>query len=250
VTEIQFHPSHDEGEWIEARNRSGAALDPAAFRIGDRAGARGTPAGGVGLIAPESLLVFADDPAVLLARYPTLDPGRVWQVRPWSALNNSDDTTGVADVVIVREGDGTLSHRIAYSAAGVPAGVPIEQRGESGWWPSLLPDGTPLGPPRAPPALARRFEVSPRRLGPGTAPLRFAWALPWTTAMVAIELYDLAGRRLGIVMPETRAPGQGERSWTMDPPRPGLYLLVLRARAEHGGDTVTAVQALRIVGES
>jgi len=250
VTEIQFHPSHGEGEWIEARNRSFAPLDPAAFRLGDRAGARGTPEGGAGFVAPDSLVVFADDRTALLARFPSLDPTRIWQVRPWSALNNSDDSTGVADVVTVRESDGTLAHRVPYSAAGVTAGVPIEERGASGWWPSLTPDGTPLAPPRTPPALAGRFEVTPHRLHANAAPLRFAWSLPWTTAEVAVELYDLAGHRLGIVMPETRAPGQGERTWMMDSQRPGLYLLVLRARAPSGSDTVTSVQPLRVEGGS
>src|SRR5262249_18201846 len=144
--------------------------------------------------------------------------------------------------------DGTSSDRVSYSAAGVPAGVPLEDRGASGWWPALVPDGTPLAAPRTPAALSGHFEVRPRRLAANAAPLTFAWALPWTNANVAIELYDLAGRRLGIVMPETKAPGRGERTWTMDPPRPGLYLLVLRARATSGGDAVTATQPLRVEG--
>jgi hypothetical protein len=248
LSEIQFHPSHGEGEWIETRNRSSAALDPSAFRLGDRSGARGTPADGVGLVPPESLVVFVEDKAALLAHFPSLDASRVWQVRPWSALNNSDDSTHVADVVQLRESDGTLVHRVPYSATGVPAGVPIEDR--DGWWPSRAEDGTPLSPPRVPPKLAGRFEVTPHRITPSTTPLRFAWSLPWSTAFVAIELYDLAGRRLGIALPESRAPGQGERTWTMDPPTPGLYLLVLRARATSGGETLTSVQPFRVAGAS
>jgi hypothetical protein len=248
LTEVQFHPARGEGEWIEARNRGREPVDPAAFRLGDRGGADGAPADGWGTVAPESLVVLAEDPAALLALHPGLDPDRIWRVRPWASLNNSDDSSGVADVVDLREADGTPCDRLAYAARGVPAGVPLERRGASGWWPATAPLGTPLAPPRSPVAIAGRFEVAPRRLAPGTGPLRLAWSLPWSRGRLAVELYDLAGRRLAIVVEDGPAPGQGEREWDAQTLRPGLYLMVLRARDDAGGQTLTSARPLRVVG--
>src|SRR5439155_1326536 len=76
-----------------------------------------------------------------------LDSARVWQVKPWAALNNSNDSTGIADAVALREADGTPCERVPYSASGVPSGVPLELR-EGEWRPSRAPLGTPLAPPR------------------------------------------------------------------------------------------------------
>ncbi|HYM81846.1 MAG TPA: hypothetical protein VEY91_10630 [Candidatus Limnocylindria bacterium] len=247
VTEIQFHPVAGEGEWVEVRNQSSTPLDPTAFRLADRGTGVGVPSDGAGEIEPDSLVVFAEDPAALRLRFSGLDARRIWLVRPWATLNNSNDTTGVADAVVVRESDGTLSERVAYSAAGVPAGVPLERRGED-WWPATAPEGTPLSPPRTFAAQAARFDVSPRRIGAGRFAVRLSWALPWERARVAVELYDLAGRRLQSIMADGLAPGRSERNWSADATPPGLYLLVLRARPEHGPEAMTATQPLRVEG--
>lgn len=248
LTEIQFHPARGEGEWVEARNRGGFPVDPASFRIGDRAGAVGVPRDGQGTVAPDSFVVFAEDPAALLALHPGLDPDRVWRVQPWASLNNSADSTGIADAVQLREADGTPCARVDYAAAGIPAGVPIERRGDSGWWPAAIDVGTPLSPPRAPPELASQFELTPRRVGPGGAPLRMAWSLPWPRARVAVELYDLSGRRLAILIEDAPSPGRAEREWSAAGLRPGLYFMVLRARAESGESPLTVVRPLRVAG--
>ena len=97
VTEIQFHPAAGEGEWVEVRNRSHEPLPLDAFRLGDRSGATSKVEGGEPL-APDSLAVLAQDPAALLLAHPALDASRVRRVSPWSALNNSDDATGVAEI--------------------------------------------------------------------------------------------------------------------------------------------------------
>lgn len=246
LTEIQFHPSAGEGEWVEVWNGSGAPLALTDFTLSDRGTARGVPGGGEGALEPESLAVLCQDRAALLARYAGLDPRRLWQVIPWSALNNSDDSSGVADVVTLREADGTPCARVAYSAAGVPAGVPLEWR-DGGWWPALDPAGTPLSPSRVPPALAGAFELSPRRVPPGAA-VRLAWSLPWPRARVAAEVFDLAGRRVAWALSEAASPARGEREWRPAGLRPGLYLVVLRARAESGGVTLTATRPLRLEG--
>jgi hypothetical protein len=247
ITEIQFHPGAGEGEWVEVRNRDAAALDLAGFTLSDRGTARGVPGRGQGALAPESLAVLAQDRAALLARFSGLDSTRVWEVKPWAALNNSNDSTGVADVVALREIDGTPCLRVGYSASGVPAGVPIELRGGE-WLPSRAPLGTPLAPPVTLAPLATRFEMTPRRLSAGVGVARLAWSLPWERARVSIEVYDLAGRRVRRALVDVATTGRGERDWNIEGLAPGLYVVALLARSDPGDLTLRETRAFRIEG--
>jgi hypothetical protein len=250
VTEIQFHPAAGEGEWVEVRNRSVAPLALADFTLSDRRGAPGWPAGGSGPLAAESLAVLAQDRRALMARFPALDSARVWEARPWSSLNNSDDSTGFADVVTLRESDGTPCEQVPYSGSGVPPGVPLERRADGTWSPAADPLGGPLAPPRVLPPLAARFVVRPRRVSVGATAASIGWDLPWPRGRIAVELYDLAGRRVAQVLPETAVPARGERPWGAVGVTPGLYLLTLLARAEDGGGSFTATQPVRIEGSA
>jgi hypothetical protein len=247
ITEIQFHPGAGEGEWVEVRNRDPAPLDPSAFTLSDRGTARGVPAAGSGPLAPESLAVFAQDRAAFLARFGGLDSARVWEVKPWSALNNSNDSSGVADAVVLRESDGTPCERVSYSAGGVPAGVPIEWRAGA-WAPSRAALGTPLAPPLTLAPIATRFQMTPRRLRAGAGAARLMWSLPWERARVSIEIYDLAGRRVRRALAETPSAGRGECDWSVEGLVPGLYLATLLARAETGDQTLRETAAFRIEG--
>src|SRR5262245_22750917 len=248
VTEIQFHPAAGEAEWVEVRNRSAAPLAIPDFLLSDRRGAPGEASLGSGPLPPESLAVLAQDRAALLAHFPALDPARVWSVAPWASLNNSDDSTGVADVVTLREADGTPCQRVPYSAHGVPSGVPIEWRGEE-WRPAPDPLGGPLSPPRTLAPIPARFAVTPRRLRPvaGNATM-LGWELPWPRGRITIDLYDLAGHRIAQVLPETSVASRGERPWSAAGIRPGVYVVSLFARAEGGSATMAASQPLRIEG--
>jgi hypothetical protein len=247
-TEIQFHPSAGEGEWVEVRNRSGAALDLTAFRLADRQGTPGTPAGGQGALAEDSLALLVQDRAALLARYPGLDAERIWQVSPWSSLNNSDDSSGVADVLVLREPDGTPVERAPYSAAGVPAGTPIERRDGERWSPAPDPGGTPLQPPRALPPLAGQLEVRPRRID-GGQPALLSWSLPWPRARLTIEVFDLAGRRVARVVDGVEVAARGERLWRPERFPAGRYLVALRATEAGGMGRASALAAIRMGGE-
>ena len=247
VTEIQFHPEDGEGEWVEVRNRSTRALDPAAFTLSDRGSGRGVPRDGLSTIEPESLAVFAQDRAALLAAYPALDAARVWQVGPWSALNNSNDSGGVADHVVLRDLDGLVGERVAYGGAGVPGGVPLEWR-DGAWQPALDPRGSPLSPPRALPPAARRFDVSPGRVAGSGGRVSLVWALPWPRARVRVDLYDLDGRRIAELMPDAGAAGRGTRELALAGVPPGVYWVVLDARADGEPERLAEFRPLRVLG--
>lgn len=247
LAEIQFHPAAGEGEWIEVRNAANVPLDPAAFTLSDRGGTAGRPESGRAALAPESLAVLAQDRRALLNRYPALDSARVWETRPWPALNNRDDESGTADAVVLRETDGTPSGRHAYSAAGVPDGHPLEWRG-GGWWPSRFAGGTPLEPPAAFAAPAGRFAIEPRLLSAGSGGARCRWSLPWERARVRFEIFDLAGRPVPGGVAEFLAPALGERDLHFADLPPGLYAIALRARPDGGTDEIAELRPMRIVG--
>lgn len=247
LSEIQFHPAGGEGEWVELVHTGGAPLDPSAYRIADRSGTTGAPAGGTDHVPAESLVVFAQRRDDLIARFPALDPARVWQVAPWPALNNSDDASGTADEVRVIEPDGTLSDAVAYSAGGVPDGAPLERRGGA-WWPSLAAAGTPLSPPVLPPPIQGSFALAARRLpGPG-APARIVWDLPWPAGYATLAIHDLAGRRVMRPFIELPVPARGERAVDTAGLAPGLYVVAFEVRPAGAGEPLVARQALRIDG--
>lgn len=244
LTEIQFHPAAGEGEWVEVRNRSGAPLALAGFTLADRASA-GAPVAAAAVLAPESLAVLAQDRAALLAAFPGLDTARVLAVAPWASLNNSDGGGGVADEVVLREPDGLAADRVAYSAAGVPAGTPLEKRGGA-WAAALATRGTPLAGPRGPDTRGAAFALSPRRLGGNGRELTLAWVLPWPRAKVTVELYDLSGRRAARLLDEVASGAADERRVALGDLAPGLYVAVLRAH--DGPRAVTHQAALRVAG--
>lgn len=243
LTEIQFHPSGEEGEWVEVVNASGLPLDLASFGFADRAAHPGHMASA--MLEPDSLAVLAQDRSALLTRFPRLDTTRVLRVSPWPTLNNSDDPQRVADVASLIEADGTFSDWLPYSAAGVATGVPLE-RGRDGYWsPSPRVAGTPLEPALERAAVPGRFAIEPRRLLAG-AEARLSWDLPWPRARVGCRLYDLAGRPRGVVLPAMDVSGRGEQRWTPRELGPGLYFLVLEARAESGGEGLAVTRPIRV----
>lgn len=241
VTEIQFHPAQGEGEWIEVRNRSGAALRLDGFTLGDRSSAPSRIAL-TAAIPAESLAVIAQDRDAFARAFPQLDTARVAAVGVWAALNNSNDAGGVADVVTLREADGLPVDAVAYSAVGVPAGVPLE-KSDGVWVAAAGAPGSPLAPPRAH-ASALEFEVSPRRLAAGADELQLAWRLPWARGRVTVELFDLEGRRAAVLLRDVASTAMGERRVKLDTAREGLFVAQLRAQSDTG--TLTRALLLRV----
>jgi hypothetical protein len=245
LTEIQFHPAAAEGEWVEVRNTSHAPLQLEAFKLGDRSGAGGSIEPGLPLAA-DSLALLAQDPTALRTVYPGLDGARVRRVSPWAALNNSDDATGLADQVVLAEANGTPVERVGYSSSGIASGVTLEREGDQ-WRPSPTPGGTPLSPPKPVEPVAGGFRAQPRRLHTDGDIVNFAWELPWGTARVTLELYDMAGHRTRRLAGPVDSGAHGERPVTIDALAPGLYIAVLRA--ESGEGTFTRVTPLRVDGQ-
>ncbi len=246
ITEIQFHPAAGEGEWVELRNRSASPVELAGWTFSDRADAR-SPLDDAPVVEPESLLVLAQDPAALAAAFPALDPARLVRVASWPSLNNSDAADGVADILTLRESDDLPSDRVAYSAAGVPAGATLE-KSSGAWRASAAPNGTPLAPPRGGGAHALAFAVHPRAVPAGAPEVAVDWTLPWPAARVTIELVDLAGHRVARLLDAETSAASGSRRLRLDGAGPGVFVAVLRARSTHG--VASRGVPLRVVGSA
>jgi hypothetical protein len=247
VTEIQFHPASGEGEWIEVQGRTDPPVEIAMLRLSDRTGTSGAPSDGAGSLRNGSLAVLTQDRTAFLTRFPDLDSTRVVAVSPWPSLNNSDDEHGIADEVVLREEDDTPVDRVAYGARGIPAGVPVERSPEGVWRASGNPVGTPLEPPRVLPPLGGRLKLRSPRI---TAERRVAieWSLPWPRAAGVLTLYDLAGRKVATVLPESEIAGRGELRWDARSLPGGLYLMTLLARDLDTGATLSASTPMRVEG--
>ena len=89
--------------------------------------------------------------------------------------------------------------------------------------------------------------VAPRRAAAGTARLRLEWSLPWPAARLEVIAYDLAGRRIGVVVAPAAAFARGGQDWDAGALAPGVYVLALAARSA-GGATLAELQPLRITG--
>ncbi|MFI5371546.1 MAG: hypothetical protein ACHQ52_08315 [Candidatus Eisenbacteria bacterium] len=246
LSEVQFHPADDAGEWVEVTAWDTGPVSAAGFTLGDHSGTVATAHGGRAL-GPGERAVLAQHRDAFLAAHPGLDSSRVLEATPWPSLNNSDAADGIADVLTLADPDGTPCDRLAYSAAGVPAGVPIERLDDTHWAPARDPGGTPLAPPLPPPAFIRRFEAHPARLPAGITRARLAWSLPWDWSTVSVRAFDLAGRNAGIVLPAALRSGHAESDWDPSTLPAGVYLLVLTAGPGTSGAALTATTAVRIV---
>jgi hypothetical protein len=245
LTEIQFHPADDAGEWVELVAWDRSPVDPNHYTLADRTGTTATASGGR-VVEPGERIVFAQHRERLLVAHPALDTTRVLIAAPWPSLNNTNAADGIADVVTLAEPDGTSCDEVAYSAAGVPADVPVERVDDTHWG-AGVPGGTPLEPPRAPPALVGRFEAHPARIVAGETRGHLAWQVPWSWCSLTVRAFDLAGRDAGIALPRAERSGHAETEWDPSMLPPGVYLLVLEAEAESGGGAVSATTAIRIV---
>ncbi len=241
LTEVQFHPAQGEGEWVELRNASLEPVDLRGWTISDRSGTRAEVPRSV-LLQPDSLLVLAQSRAMLIARFHGLDTSRVIALSPWPSLNNTDDSAGVADVIELREVDGVLAARLAYSAAGVRNGLPLEWI--DGAWRAAEGSGSPLAPPARFVAAEVSLATTRPRIAMG-APLELSWSLPWPRARATLEIHDLSGRRLARLMSGEVISGRGARSFGALALPAGLCLVRLTARPEVGDAIVTRTLPVR-----
>jgi hypothetical protein len=128
VNEIMFDPGLADCEWVEIFNRGTDHVNLSGWMLHDH---RGKPRD----IAREDLwlwagefMVLTEDEEVFACKHPGISPA-VYR-RPaggWPILNDSDGALGFADMVVLRDGLGTMVDSVAYRERWSRTGVSVER---------------------------------------------------------------------------------------------------------------------------
>jgi hypothetical protein len=249
LNEIMIRPTQGGSEWIEIFNAGDEAAPLSLVTLED---ARGRP---VRLEAPETPLeaggyrVVAASAAKLLASHPDLDSVRVLSLDgTWPILNDSDGSSGYADLVVLRGAGGAVLDSVVYYARWLGApGVSLERVDAftssslaSNWSPSV--DDSSSTPLRLNSLSLRADErdrgalLVPREpvFADAGKPPVIAWHLEEPGA-IAIELFDLSGRSVRLLKPLEESATVGRVVWdgrddTGRVVPSGVYLVLLEGR--------------------
>ncbi|MFC1535584.1 hypothetical protein ACFL32_00315 [Candidatus Neomarinimicrobiota bacterium] len=96
------------------------------------------------------------------------------------------------------------------------------------------------------------LEPNPIRINTPTSLLMLQYATPYPAANLLVEVYDLAGRKIGTVTRQGPHPGAGVLTWdarNLDPFRykTGQYILLFQAHSANSGQKWEQVKRLIIV---
>lgn len=235
VNEIMYTPLSGQPEWVELVNTTASTVNLKSWQVRDEAD---------GVLLPEERLspgeyvVVTGDSAGAGNWLPGIF---VIIVSGFPALNNTGDQ------VILLSPAGVVIDEVDYSR------FPLTKSGRSlekvslvapsqeatSWVTSPAPQGHTAGRENSvllPEEQAGLTLVpNPLRLNTPESSLKVAYVTPFSTINLLVEIYDLAGRRLGTVFNEGPVPGTGAVTWdaqSVDPVRykTGQYVLLFRAR--------------------
>jgi hypothetical protein len=255
IHEIAFRDA-GAGEWVELWIRESIA-DAGDLSLADassppRRVERGPEPR---LLVAGSLLVLAQNPEAVRARYGLDSTSVLGLTGGWPALNDTDGEDGTADRVRVLAVDGTPSDVVPYSARASSRGGSLERLSPdlpgrlAGTWGESVdpgratpgranslraPDG-PGGSTRGPLLLASGRVL---RRGAG-APLLLRTTPDARGRNLVIQVFDLLGRTVRTLVDRQRFESEAAFAWDGRDAggnwvRPGLYVIAARAVAEEG----------------
>lgn len=251
LNELMIRPVGGGTEWIELQNAGDAAALLAGVTLED---ARGRPArlaaDGI-VLEPGEFLVVAANRARFLDAWLGVDGTRVVGVTGgWPTLNDSDGAAGYADLVVLRDSDGSPLDSVAYFETWLaPPGQSLERIDPAGdsrlaanWSPAGDVSGaTPLRAnslaPRPDGGDRGALSVPATPVDPARGePALVTWRLP-APSQLSLELFDLSGRSCRLLRPLGDAPPVGRVVWDGrdDVGRrlvDGVYIVVLESRTE------------------
>jgi len=212
-------PSSVDVEWVEVINRSGTAVAMAGWAVEDAAGTRGAVPETVGLLLPDSVVVFAADSTLL--EWPGLPPTlQLFMLSSWPSLNNGGDTLRLFDP------SGSLADEIAYPPA--EAGVSLQRTVEENTpnslhWSASMDEsgGTPgrINPELIPMDGIEKPSVSvtPNPFSPDgdgrEDETTFQFRFPSSQIEVTLRLFDRIGRPVGVLLLGKVMPGAYDWLW-------------------------------------
>jgi len=222
INEIFYYPSEGGVEWVEIFNRSDAMLDLSGWSFSDTR-TRGLLKGKELHFDSGSYAVLTGDSTALVSILPGLIDGRIIEAHPFPSLNNSGDT------LMLETGGGYISERVEYSSAwGGRKGVSLERvspddmaAGPSEWGSSVDSDGSTPARENSIYQTAGNhkasFQVRPEILSPDgdgrDDRTLLSYHLRVAKARVRIEIYDLLGNRVRVVLDQVESGSQGVCVW-------------------------------------
>ena len=236
VNEIMYTPLTGEPEWVELVNTTAGGVNLKDWRICDQSDSTGLPeqtlsSGGYVVITGDSTGgVSGWGPAVFVIVVPD-----------FPALNNA------GDLVVLLDPNAAVIDQVDYGLFPLTtAGRSLEKvrpaapsQETTSWVISPASQGHTAGGRNsvllALDSTKITLEPNPLRLNTPESILAVNYVTPFHAINLLVEIYDLAGRRLGTIFNEGPVPGAGVVPWdarSVDQVRyrTGQYLLLFRAR--------------------
>jgi len=257
VNEFAFHNA-GAGEWIELWFRE-TVPDVGAISISDASGRPQAIDGGAGPRAIEigALLVIAEDPDALRARFGLADSVVLGLRGTWPSLNDTGSDDSEADRIRVLESDGSPSDAVPYRGDATERGGSLERLSPDlpsaapGTWAESIDDagGTPgrSNSLRAPgagsvprgPLLVAAERVMRRPAGGEAVPIVLRTTSEARGRRLTVRVHDVLGRALRTLVDGQRFAAEGAFLWDGRDDRgravpPGLYLIRAEAMPEEG----------------
>lgn len=252
VNEIMYHPLVGGAEWIELVNTSNSTVQLRNWILDDLSSEATFPAamlqpGAYAIVTSEggatnewphgSVVIFLDG-------FPALN-NTGDEVRLRDAISTTIDEVDYCRFPLVTAGR-SLEKISPLAASNEPAS----------WVMSPAADGHTAGAPNSifhePSRVAVVLEPNPLRINTPNSLLILKYSTPYLSANLLVDIYDLAGRRIGTITRQGPHPGTGVLTWdarNLDPFRykTGQYILLFRAHSTQSEQKWEQVKRLIIV---
>jgi hypothetical protein len=252
VNEIMYHPLLSEPEWIELVNTTNSIIQLKYWILDDLSSEATFPA--ATLYPGDYAIVTGGDAEQTNWPYDII----VIHVSGFPSLNNTGDEVRLHDATSITVDEVDYS-RLPMVTPGrsLEKTSPLAPSNEStSWVISPATSGHTAGAPNSifhePSQPNVTLEPNPIRINTPNSLLIIQYTTPYPAANLLVEIYDLAGRRIGTVTHQGPHPGTGVLTWdarNLDPFRykTGQYILLFQARNAHSAQKWEQVKRLIIV---
>ncbi len=236
INEIMYAPLNGEPEWVELVNTTANEIYLKDWQLTDLNDEALLP---TLTLAPYSYAVVTDDPIGGINGWP--QDISVIVVTALPALNNDGDKVNLLDpgAGIIDEVDYSRFHITTVGRSLEKVHPSASSQEATSWVVSPASQGHTAGRPNSvlmsTDQSGLTIEPNPLQINLPESILSISYVTPFSSINLLIELYDLAGRRLGTIFNEGPVPGSGAITWdarSLDPVRyrTGQYALRFHAR--------------------
>ena len=253
VNEIMYTPLTGDPEWVELVNTTESSVNLKDWQLCDRSDSVSLPE--QTLPSGDYVVITGDSTGGTSGWPPDIF---VIVVPGFPALNNT------GDLVVLLDPNAAVIDQVDYGLFALTTeGRSLEKvsptapsQGTTSWVTSPAPRGHTAGRENSvllPPGQSGvTLEPNPLPLNTVSSILKIQYVTPFASVNLRVEIYDLAGRRLGAIFNEGPVPGTGVVRWdasSVDPVRyrTGQYVLLFRARDASSGQRWERMERLILV---